>query len=90
MQKMSGKICDACRTMFYPNDRVYELCHDCANTVWCVTNVYKDGSKELSSIHHTEDGATTWVEQNKQFIQEMNVGLDNPIVYQEITNWMVL
>lgn len=90
MQKMSGKICDVCRTMFYPNDRVYELCHDCANMVWCVTNVYKDGSKELSSIHHTEDSATTWVEQNKQFIQEMNVGLDNPIVDQEITNWMVL
>lgn len=90
MQKMDGKICDSCRKLFYPEDKIYEFCHECANLVWCVTNVYKDGSKELSSIHHTEDGAIDWVSKNKQFIEEMNVGLQNPIVDQEITNWMVL
>lgn len=90
MQKMDGRICDSCRTLFYPQDKIYEFCHECANLVWCVTNVYKDGSKELSSIHHTEEGAIDCVSTNKQFIEKTNVGLKNPIVDQEITNWMVL
>lgn len=90
MQKMGGKICDSCRKLFYPGDKIHEFCHECANSVWCVTNVYKDGSKELSSIHHTEEVAIDVVSKNKQFIEELNIGLQNPIINQEITNWMVL
>lgn len=90
MQKMGGKICDSCRKLFYSVDRIYEFCHECANLVWCVTNVYKDGSKELSSIHHTEERAIDWISKNKQSIEETNIKLENPIINQEITNWRIL
>ena len=46
MQKLDGRICDSCRKLFYPGDTVYEVCPMCFHSVWCVTNVYKDGSKE--------------------------------------------
>ena len=87
---MSGKICDSCRVMFYPDDKVYEFCHECANFVWCVINVYEDGSKELSSIHHTEESASDWVEKSKNWINEVNKEVDNKIINQEIVKWCVL
>lgn len=90
MQKISGKICDSCRVMFYPGDKVYEFCHECANFVWCVTNIYEDGSKELSSIHHTEESALDWVEKSKNWINEVNKEVDNKIINQEIVKWCVL
>lgn len=89
MQKMDGKICDSCRKLFYPGDRIYEFCHECANLVWCVTNVYKDGSKELSSIHHTKEGALHWVEKSSALISEMNIEVENKIIDQEVTQWCV-
>ena len=90
MQKMSGRICDSCRKVFYPDEKVYELCHECANLVWCVTNIYKDGSRELSCIHKTRESAEIWVDKNEQILNKMNDGLSNPIVEQEIAQWMVL
>lgn len=67
MQKLDGKICDNCRTMFYPNDKIVELCEKCANTVWCVFLLWMDGSEELCSIHHTEDGAKSWLKKQETF-----------------------
>ena len=90
MQKMSGRICDSCRTMFYPGDHIIELCSDCAQRVWCVTNIYEDGSKELSSIHRTEQKAQTWVEKSRNILDKMNPDQENKIVKQEINCWFVL
>lgn len=89
MQKLSGRICDSCRTMFYPEDKIYEFCHECANFVWCVINKYEDGSLELSSIHHTEEGAKSWVENTQSWIEEANKDTDNKLVDQKIEQWCV-
>ena len=90
MQKMSGKICDSCRTMFYPGDHIVELCLDCAHKVWCVTNVYEDGSKELSSIHRAEYRAKEWVEKSRSVLDKVNPDQEKKIVKQEINCWYVL
>lgn len=90
MQKMSGKICDHCRTMFYPGDRVVELCERCANTVWCLINVYEDGSKELSSIHHNEESAVWFKSQNWELINKLNPERENKIIDQLIEEWIIL
>ena len=71
MEKLSGKICDRCRTVFYPGDRIVELCEKCANTVWCLFNIYEDGSKELSSIHGTEEGAVWFKAQNYELYKKL-------------------
>ena len=89
MKKISGHICDSCRKVFYPDERIYEFCHDCAHLVWCVVNIYDDGSKELACIHRTEEGAKEWIEKSKQFILKMNEGEVSPIVDIEIQNWLV-
>lgn len=89
MNKLDGKICDACHTRLYPNDRIYEFCRKCANFVWCVINKYEDGSKELSSIHHTEEGAKFWVENDQSWIEKVNKDTDNKIVDREIVQWCV-
>ena len=64
MQKFNGgnpvRICDECRTMFYPGDTIVELCKECASTVWCVFSTYEDGSVELSSIHHNQVFGTVY------------------------------
>lgn len=90
MEKLSGKICDVCRTMFYPGDHIVEMCEECANTVWCVTNIYEDGSKELSSIHHTEEKALRFIEQNKELIKNYDLDAKNRVIKQEINSWFVL
>lgn len=90
MNKLDGKICDICRTRLYPGDKVYELCHECANLVWCVINVYEDDSRELSSIHHTKESAELHVEKAAPLIEKMNREVDNKIIDQSITQWVVL
>lgn len=90
MQKMSGKICDYCRTMFYPGDHIVELCEKCANIVWCLINVYEDGSKELSSIHRTEEGAIWFKAQNWELINKLNPERENKIIDQLIEEWSIL
>lgn len=89
MQKLSGRICDSCNKLFYAGDNIYELCQECFNSVWCVINLYEDGSKELSSIHHTKEGALHWVEKSSTLISEMNIEAENKIVDQEVTQWCV-
>lgn len=89
MQKISGHICDCCRKVFYPEERVYEFCHDCANLVWCVVNIYKNGNKELACIHHTKEGAENWVEKSKSLLLITNENEVNPVVDIQIQNWLV-
>ena len=89
MQKISGHICDCCRKVFYPEERIYEFCHDCAHLVWCVVNIYKNGSKELACIHHTKEGAENWVEKSKSLLLITNENEVNPIVDIQIQNWLV-
>ena len=93
MKKLSGHICDHCRTMFYPGDRIVELCEECARkvtTVWCVINVYEDDFRELTSIHHTEEGAKEFIENGKTLLELLNGTAKNKIVKQEMSNWIVL
>lgn len=90
MKKMSGHICDSCSTMFYPNDKIYEVCPECFNAVWCVINVYSDNTKELCSIHHTKEGAEQWVKQSKDIVQRLNLLESNKLIDQQISQWCVL
>ena len=90
MQKMGGRICDACRTLFYPGDTIIEFCETCASTVWCVFNHYEDGTKELSSIHRTETSAQNWVNFGQQLIKKHNDKPDIKLVNQEISQWRIL
>ena len=90
MQKMSGRICDSCRSLFYPGDNIIELCEKCASTVWCVFNIYEDGSKELFSIHRTETSAENWIKFGQNLISKHNNISDVKLVNQEISQWRVL
>lgn len=90
MKKMSGHICDSCRTMFYPEDRIVELCTRCANTVWCVSNVYEDGSKELSSIHRNEQSALFQIEKTMHTLDKINLDKEKKLVKQTLASWQVL
>lgn len=90
MQKLDGKICDGCRTMFYPGDHIVELCEECANTVWCVFNIFESGKTELCSIHHTEDKANKWVESSKEILAKFKDDFPDKIINQKIVSWYVL
>ena len=94
MQKFNGgnpvHICDGCRTMFRPGDPVYELCAECAQVVWCVTNVFDDGSKELSSVHRTRKKAEEWIESLKDITDKINKETERRLIRKEVTSWMVL
>ena len=90
MQKMGGKICDHCRTLLRPGDVVVELCEKCANTVWCVFNIYEDGSKELSSIHHSAEGAEWFKSQFWIVAQKLNPERDNKIINITTEDWTIL
>lgn len=90
MEKLSGKICDVCRTMFYPGDHVIEMCEKCANTVWCIFDIYEDGSRELSSIHRTQEGALLCIEQNKELIENYCLDSKNKIIEQEVIDYFIL
>ena len=76
--------------MFYPGEHVVELCERCANTVWCLINVYEDGSKELSSIHHNEESAVWFKSQNWELINKLNPERENKIIDQLIEEWIIL
>lgn len=89
MQKMGGKICDNCRTLFRPGDVVVELCEKCANTVWCVFSTYEDGSVELSSIHRSAESAE-WFRSHWLATQKFNPERDNKIVNITIEDWTIL
>lgn len=90
MKKMGGHICDSCRTMFYSGDHITELCDKCANTVWCVTNVYEDGSRELSSIHRNELDARYQIEKTMYMLDKINKGSDKKLVKQTMAKWQIL
>lgn len=90
MRKMGGKICDHCRTLFRPGDVVVELCEKCANTAWAIFNVYEDGSKELSSLHHTEEGAIWFMSKCWLTAQKFNPARDNKIIDIKIEEWFIL
>ena len=94
MQKFNGgnpvRICDGCRTMFYPGDTIVELCKECANTVWCVFSTYEDSSVELSSIHRNQNSALKWIQQNKEIFEAVNPEVDKKIIKQEAIHWFVL
>lgn len=87
---MGGKICDSCRSLFYTDDTIREVCSKCFNNVWCVINIYEDDSKELSSIHHTEEAALNFVLKNAMLITRINAGSTNKIKEQKVTKWAVL
>ena len=87
---MGGRICDSCQTMFYTGDPVEELCEKCANTVWCVIYEYDDGSRELSSIHHTEEKANKFCEFLKKRIAFANKYSTKKIIKPYISEWAVL
>ena len=94
MQKFNDEnpvhICDECRTIFYPDDTIVELCKECASTVWCVFSTYEDGSIELSSIHRSQNSALTWIQQNKEIFEAVNPKVDKKIIKQEAIHWFVL
>lgn len=76
--------------MFYSGDPVVELCEKCANTVWCVIYEYDDGSRELSSIHHTEEKANNFCERLKERIASINKYSTKKIIKPYISEWVVL
>lgn len=91
MQKMSGRICDSCRKMFYPGDTVVEMCVECANIVWCIINIYENGNRELSSIHRTEERAQAWLKSSQEILDKLhNQFDDNKIIKREICSYCVL
>lgn len=59
-------------------------------TVWCVFSTYEDGSIELSSIHHNQNSALTWIQQNKEIFEAVNPKVDKKIIKQEAIHWFVL
>ena len=88
MKKMRGQICDSCRKLFYPGDLIHEFCNVCANTVYCVMNVYEDGSKELFSIHRTMDSAVDIVKKGMDQLDKLNHGQPNKIK-QVVESWLI-
>lgn len=89
MQKLSGRICDSCNKLFYPGDKIYELCQECFNSVWCVFNIYEDGSQKLFSIYHTEEAALHGIEKTSTLISEMNKEVENKIVDRKVIQWCI-
>lgn len=87
---MSGRICDRCRTMFYPGDRIVELCEKCANQVWIVTNIYEDDFRELAAVCRTEEIANEFVEKGKTLIEKLNKDSKIKLIKQDISNWAIL
>lgn len=84
MKKMGGKICDSCRSLFFPGDRIYEFCNTCANTVYCIFNNYEDGTKELFAIFRNKEQAKQAIEQRKSKLGILNNLVENKIINQEV------
>lgn len=87
--KLSGHICDSCRIGFKPDDTIYELCPECYNTVWVVMNIFRDGTKELSSIHHTKESAEKCVKDGEKLVEQTNITSLNPCIDRQIHQWCV-
>ena len=88
MKKINVQICDSCGKMFYPGDSIHEFCNVCANTIYCVMNVYEDGSKELFSIHHTIGGAEDIIQNGVDLLNKLNH--DQPCkIKQVIESWLI-
>ena len=90
MKKLDGRICDICRKLFYKEDHINEVCDFCINNVWCVINIFEDGSKELSSIHHTQEDANLHIFESKDLIESINKDSKIKIIKQVVENWLVL
>ena len=88
MKKISEQLCDSCRKMFHPGDRIHEFCDVCANTVYCVMNVYENGSKELFSIHHTIDSAENIIENGIDLLNKLNHNQPSKIK-QVVESWLI-
>ena len=72
-QKVSStQKCKRCGKLFYKEDYINEVCDSCINNVWCVINIFEDGSKELSSIHHTQEDANLHIFESKDLIESIN------------------
>lgn len=89
MKKLDGRICDVCGTLFNKEDYVNEICDFCINNVWCIINVFEDGSKELSSIHHTQESADLHIYESKDLIDQINEKSNKKLIKQIIENWTV-
>ena len=89
MKKLDGRICDICGKLFYKEDYINEVCDSCINNVWCVINIFEDGSKELSSIHHTQESADLHVFESKDLIEQINEKSNKKLIKQIIENWIV-
>lgn len=90
MKKLDGRICDICGKLFYKEDYINEVCDSCINNVWCVINIFEDGSKELSSIHHTQEDADLHIFESKDLIESINKDSKIKIIKQVVENWLVL
>lgn len=84
MKKIGGKICDNCRSLFFPGDRIYEFCNRCATTVYCIFNNYKDGTKELFAVFRNKEQAEQEIEQRKSKLGILNNLVENKIINQEV------
>jgi hypothetical protein len=58
--------------------------------VWCITNIYEDDSRELSSIHRTEEAALHFMLKNADTIKRMNQFANLKIKQQVVAKWAVL
>jgi hypothetical protein len=58
--------------------------------VWCITNIYEDDSRELSSIHRTEEAALHFMLKNAATIEHMNQFADLKIKQQVVSKWALL
>ena len=87
MKKLDGTICDSCGTLIY--DHNYDVCGHCFNNVYCVINVYEDGSEHLSSIHHTLENAELHIKESQELIDDINTDSNYNLVKQVIENWLV-
>lgn len=87
MKKLDGKICDSCETLIY--DHSYDVCTHCFNNVYCIINVYEDGTERLSSIHHTLESAESHKYESQELIDCINTDSNNKLIKQVIENWLV-
>ena len=93
MQKLDGRICDGCRTMFYPEDHINEVCDNCFNSVWIVFSIYSIAGnyiKEMNCVFHSEEKAKEWVEKHKAFLDSLNFGKEHKILDVKYEHWAIL
>lgn len=87
MKKLDGTICDSCGTLIYGHN--HDVCEHCFNNVYCIINVYEDGTESLSSIHHTLESAESHKHESQELIDDINTDSNNKLIKQVIENWLV-